>query len=316
VTLGALWNGLSEELITLLKRSGAIILADILSQHGCRGDGVHRLVDGWGAALAGPEPPDLWLHLGGPLLSKALLQAMHRLAPLCFYASPTEQHWDPARIGARRLPDGLLSCPAHVWQPLALVPTHLLEQRRRWSGMKPPLASGAIPDEAKRLLEVFAATPRDGLFFVGNSMPIRHLADWAPARADAPRIWANRGLSGIDGNLATAFGVACSVGMSVSAVVGDLTALHDLTSLALLEQARGPIRLTVLNNHGGGIFRRVVKGVEPLALMKGFLTPHPYCLKGAAELFGWPYQNEPSPPAGQGPWLWEPPLPSCLDGLC
>jgi 2-succinyl-5-enolpyruvyl-6-hydroxy-3-cyclohexene-1-carboxylate synthase len=314
VTLGALWSGLSEEVISILQRSGALILADILSQHGCRSDGIHRLVDAWGRRLAEQEPPDLWLHLGGPLLSKAFLQTMHRLAPRCFYASKTREPWDPAQLGALRLHDGLLGSPALCWEPLAQMTLGEREQRQRWSSIEPPRARGTPSEEALRLIEVFTSTPSEGLFFVGNSMPIRHLAEWAPPQADAPRIWANRGLSGIDGNLATALGVASGSSMPVSAVVGDLTALHDLNSLALLQHLQGPVRLTVLNNHGGGIFRRVVKGVEASVLAKGFLTPHSYCLKGAAELFAWPYHDGQGLPVGPGPWLWEPTLPSCVEG--
>ncbi|MDQ6191509.1 hypothetical protein M3O75_16885 [Klebsiella pneumoniae] len=38
------------------------------------------------------------------------------------------------------------------------------------------------------------------------------------------------------------------------AIVGDLSALYDLNSLALLRQASAPLVLIVVNNNGGQIF--------------------------------------------------------------
>ena len=61
-------------------------------------------------------------------------------------------------------------------------------------------------------------------------MPIRD-ADMA-ATACAPWVIANRGASGIDGNIATAAGIAWAGNRPVTAIVGDLAALHDLNMAA------------------------------------------------------------------------------------
>ena len=50
--------------------------------------------------------------------------------------------------------------------------------------------------------------PEGSTIFVGNSMPVRDFDMYAAADGRAGRILANRGASGIDGNIATALGAA------------------------------------------------------------------------------------------------------------
>lgn len=92
----------------------------------------------------------------------------------------------------------------------------------------------------------------DELLFVGSSMPIRDVDRFAQ-RLAAPVI-ANRGVSGIDGNLATAFGAHVTHGRPVTALLGDLAFLHDAATLGLIAQARARVRVVCVNNSGGGIF--------------------------------------------------------------
>ncbi|MGL5334677.1 MAG: thiamine pyrophosphate-dependent enzyme, partial [Enterovibrio sp.] len=71
-------------------------------------------------------------------------------------------------------------------------------------------------------------------------------------------VFANRGASGIDGLIATATGVArarfAKAQGPLLCVLGDLSALYDLNSLALLQSSRAPVIVLVINNDGGGIF--------------------------------------------------------------
>ena len=97
--------------------------------------------------------------------------------------------------------------------------------------------------------------PADWGLLAGNSLPVRLLDQWLPGLEHDVLVAANRGLSGIDGLLATAVGLQAGLGRPVAALLGDLSLLHDLGSLALLAQHRPPLLLLALNNDGGGIFR-------------------------------------------------------------
>ena len=95
---------------------------------------------------------------------------------------------------------------------------------------------------------------------LGASNPIRD-ADLAPISAHPPLVYANRGLAGIDGTIATACGVAAGLNRPVVGIVGDLTALHDISSLALPALERGvDLTLVVADDRGGSIFATMEYG--------------------------------------------------------
>ncbi len=96
-----------------------------------------------------------------------------------------------------------------------------IDQLPAWSG--PGLAAALL-----------ALLTDDDALVLGASNPIRD-ADLAPIRTLTPEVYSNRGLAGIDGTVATAWGIAAGGSRPVVALVGDLTALHDISSLARAE---------------------------------------------------------------------------------
>ncbi|MGB1697560.1 MAG: thiamine pyrophosphate-dependent enzyme [Thermoplasmatota archaeon] len=119
-----------------------------------------------------------------------------------------------------------------------------------------------------------------GELFVGNSLAVRQ---WD--RVGNRRAWANRGVSGIDGNIATAAGL--SLAGPITAVIGDLTFQHDVGSLALCKGRN--VRIVVLNNNGGRIFEHLPVASEP-EFEELFVTPQCFRVEDAAKAFGLSYQ--------------------------
>ena len=65
----------------------------------------------------------------------------------------------------------------------------------------------------------------------------------------------NRGVNGIDGVVATAMGTALSSNQQTFAMIGDIAALHDLSSFVVPTSEKKPnITFIVNDNNGGGIF--------------------------------------------------------------
>ena len=79
---------------------------------------------------------------------------------------------------------------------------------------------------------VISAVPSDQVLCLGNSNAIRD-ADLAPIGAEVPTIYANRGLSGIDGTLSTAIGISLATARPTTLLCGDLSFVHDVAALVI-----------------------------------------------------------------------------------
>jgi 2-succinyl-5-enolpyruvyl-6-hydroxy-3-cyclohexene-1-carboxylate synthase len=88
-----------------------------------------------------------------------------------------------------------------------------------------------------------------------------------------PDIFSNRGVSGIEGNIATAIGLSKGNKQKTISLLGDISFLYDLNSLGLLRSCQQPQIIIVANNHGGGIFKMLnFKGFDKIAPY--MTTPH------------------------------------------
>ena len=92
--------------------------------------------------------------------------------------------------------------------------------------------------------------PDESALFVGSSRPVRDIEAFAHPRSGVS-VFANRGLAGIDGNISTVFGITNEFDRT-TAILGDLTLLHDIS--ALTNATVGNLRIFVIDNNGGGIF--------------------------------------------------------------
>jgi len=128
---------------------------------------------------------------------------------------------------------------------------------------------------------VSSALPAQSLLVVGASSPIRDLDIMEPAApvGEHRLVIANRGLSGIDGTISTAIGAALGRPNSSRAIalMGDVTFLHDQSSLVLgPEEARPDLAIVVTNDDGGAIFSMLEQGApeHAPAFERLFGTPH------------------------------------------
>jgi 2-succinyl-5-enolpyruvyl-6-hydroxy-3-cyclohexene-1-carboxylate synthase len=92
------------------------------------------------------------------------------------------------------------------------------------------------------------------LVYTASSMPIRDQEAFLARGPAEVRFLANRGANGIDGLISSGIGAAAATGRPTWIVTGDLGLFHDMNALAALRHAKGPVRIVVLDNDGGGIF--------------------------------------------------------------
>ncbi|ATF09947.1 2-succinyl-5-enolpyruvyl-6-hydroxy-3-cyclohexene-1-carboxylic-acid synthase [Candidatus Enterovibrio altilux] len=123
--------------------------------------------------------------------------------------------------------------------------------------------------------------------FIGNSLVIR-LLDMCACLPDI-NVYANRGASGIDGLIATTSGIQRANQRSMVCLLGDISALYDLNSFALLSQNSHPLVIIVVNNNGGGIFDMLPVPQESKDAL--YRMPHGFEFLHAAAMFGLGYSR-------------------------
>lgn len=130
----------------------------------------------------------------------------------------------------------------------------------------------------------------DGALALGNSMAIRD-ADLAPIAEHPGQVHANRGLSGIDGTVSTAAGIALATGAPVTLLCGDLSFVHDANGFAIGPgEPRPLLRVVVADDAGGAIFATLEYGQQRFAdsFERIFATPSGADLVALARAFGVP----------------------------
>ena len=113
------------------------------------------------------------------------------------------------------------------------------------------------------------AASTSGPLVLGASNPVRAF-DLAVPALGGRVVHSNRGQAGIDGTIATAVGIALGSGYAgeasapsgerITAVLGDLTACHDASSLALAASVGAHLDIVVADDGGGGIFATLEHG--------------------------------------------------------
>jgi len=300
-------QGLAEAVVPLAQHLGYPIVADVLSQVRCGPHDRSLVVDAYDAfihdaGVAASLAPDVVVRFGAVPVSKPFTQYLERY--------PSAQHilvddgpgWrDPSFLTAevvqadaagfcRDLTDALdVERPDSPWlrRWLSFNSLAAQSQARQVSALAPLF-------EGRAFSELASLLPGDAIVFAGNSMPVRDLDTFFPASSKNVHFFANRGVSGIDGVVSSALGVAAATRRRVTLVIGDISFYHDMNGL-LAAKAHGlDATIIVLNNDGGGIFSFLPQAIMPQTVSAGlfetfFGTPHGLTFKPAADLYGLDY---------------------------
>lgn len=134
--------------------------------------------------------------------------------------------------------------------------------------------------------------PAGARLMVGNSLPVRHLDQFGVPHTRPLAVYANRGASGIDGVTSTALGIAAAAEAPLVLVTGDVSFYHDMNGLLALRQHNlRNVTIVLLNNDGGGIFRRLpIAQFDPL-FTELFRTPHGLDFCHVARLYDIAYEQ-------------------------
>jgi 2-succinyl-5-enolpyruvyl-6-hydroxy-3-cyclohexene-1-carboxylate synthase len=233
---------------------------------------------------------DLLITFGKSVISKSLKQYLRNYKP--------KQHWHIQQAGSvpdtfKNLSKIIRTTPNHFFKTIFKkqnIENQIFDKKLEYSRLwleKNQLVAGHLFDlfvnnkeiqnlsfselevvfEVNRLCSVFSPAKITQLH-LANSMTVRYanyLNNSIHKLSDNIEIFSNRGTSGIDGCVSTAVGhtLANPEKMNVL-IIGDLAFLYDRNGLwhnYLPEN----LRIVVLNNHGGGIFKMIDAGTVPEA---------------------------------------------------
>jgi len=157
-----------------------------------------------------------------------------------------------------------------------------------WETVEQVLAEpGDSLTEALAVRVAFDALPDPSAVVLGNSLPIRDAETWVPPCDKLLVVHSQRGVSGIDGVVSGAAGVASRVDGPTTLIVGDVSFLHDLNGLQLASRVEGPLVIVVINNGGGRIFEQLpIAHDGDQSWLSFFTTPHDADLASAAAIHG------------------------------
>jgi 2-succinyl-5-enolpyruvyl-6-hydroxy-3-cyclohexene-1-carboxylate synthase len=300
--VGALSSVDAEAVDGLAKALRIPVLAD--PQSGLRGDDK-------GAVLASGDllatvgmldrmVPEAVLRFGAPLTSKAVttwLAANNHVPQVVVDPAGWRDSTASASLVVRADPHALVAALASTrpapeewadaWHQADTAVQNVLDEA---------IAAEPFPNEPAIARAIAAGIPVDGVLYASSSMPIRDVDAYAGQRRDgsAVAVLANRGANGIDGVISSALGAAAS-GRPVTALVGDVAALHDLNALATTVRLDLPLTVVVVHNDGGGIFSFLPQAdparFDPQVFERHLGTPHGTNFGAVAAALGMKVEN-------------------------
>lgn len=203
--------------------------------------------------------PDIVISFGGALVSRMLKQYLR--------SYPPKHHWSVGHTNYfgdcfQSLTEMIDVNPASFFKQLYSVinrkykvtdkeyGTEWLDMRMDADKISEDYIAKAPWSDLKAFDYILKKLPLDNLF-VSNGTSVRY-SQLIPHKCHAE--YCNRGVSGIDGTTATAVGAANSYLGQTTLLTGDMSWLYDSGASTLLN-VPDDMKIIVINNMGGGIFR-------------------------------------------------------------
>ena len=235
--------------------------------------------------------PDTVITIGRQIVSKRLRQLLRKTAPSRHYhISLDKGEWNG--LGAKEY-HHIVADPVVFINALCGSKPAASDFSRRWTKLNA---------EAFDLTKKYAATvpysdwwvfaklvntyPDGANIQYGNSSPVRYGCFWGHKAGLS--INANRGTSGIDGCVSTAAGAAFQSGKLTISIVGDVSFLYDSNAL-WNSTLSSDLRIIVINNGGGNIFRLIEGPSQVDQFEKYFETKHDLSAEFLAQMYQIPY---------------------------
>jgi 2-succinyl-5-enolpyruvyl-6-hydroxy-3-cyclohexene-1-carboxylate synthase len=229
--------------------------------------------------------PVVIITIGTPPLSKSLRNVLTEIGTEHFHVGRNGKGWDSFST----LKGTIDADPYEFLQKLGEVVKQDQNYLEEWGGFAKTVDTTGIEWSDMTAYEtVLGKLPENSTVYLSNSTSARYAQ--LVASAENLQMHSNRGVAGIDGCTSTAVGGAISeTSTRVTLVTGDVAFLYDLNGLASVEELPENLRVVVMNNGGGEIFR-LIDGPERVGLVEKYFETKPKTsVKAAAEYCGLSY---------------------------
>jgi 2-succinyl-5-enolpyruvyl-6-hydroxy-3-cyclohexene-1-carboxylate synthase len=234
--------------------------------------------------------PELVIYIGGQVVSKKIKLFLRRLQNVKFYRIST----DDQMIDTFQNTNAIIVAEPHsvlkelqikTEGKLSLFKAFWENENKKACHLTSTYIDKITYADLSVFKEISAQLPDCAIVFAGNSSVIRYLSYFKQKNR---KYYSNRGVSGIDGCLSTAAGLASKVDETVFAIVGDLTFGYDSNALWNRELPKN-LKIILINNEGGGIFH-LLKGPSETDDFEPFVNSHhPIDFKNLTAAFGLKY---------------------------
>ncbi len=238
--------------------------------------------------------PELLITLGGPVTSKKLKTYLRKYRP--------KQHWHISVSAAhtdtfQSLTHVLAVDEKYLFNLLLSEGTKANSSFSRdlknissqgYESLQAYCNQVAFTD-LKAIDTILKNIPKNSDVHLGNSSPVRYANLFETRIENGINYYCNRGVSGIDGILSTASGAAYASGKMTTLITGDLAFFYDSNALWNKYLSEN-LRIIVINNGGGGIFRLIDSKDTPL-LEKYFEARHSMKAEGLIKAHDIPYYS-------------------------
>ncbi|MCF8303075.1 MAG: 2-succinyl-5-enolpyruvyl-6-hydroxy-3-cyclohexene-1-carboxylic-acid synthase [Bacteroidales bacterium] len=232
--------------------------------------------------------PDLLITFGNDVVSKQIKAFLRNYKPQeHWHIEQTDRHTDTYKSLTHLIP----VTPEAFFEAIQSAITPAVSgYSQLWHDLEEQAADlhhGFMIDAPWSDLKAFEGImmnlPQNSVAHLGNSTPVRYALLFSPKKD--VEYYANRGTSGIDGVVSTAVGFAHADERINTVVTGDLSFFYDSNAL-WNSQMPANLRIIVINNQGGSIFR-IIPGPDTTDVLESYFeTKQDLNIRKMAEVFG------------------------------
>ncbi|MFQ5637243.1 MAG: 2-succinyl-5-enolpyruvyl-6-hydroxy-3-cyclohexene-1-carboxylic-acid synthase [bacterium] len=243
--------------------------------------------------------PELLLTFGGPVVSKNMKLFLRKNKPDAHWHLQSSTHAvDTFQALTRTIPVSAESFFENLLQRVVIKGTTETDSYsemwraldRKAQGAMHGFLSDVPHCEFSAMKTILSHLPERSHLQLGNSFVVRLANFIGLAETCHIEVHSNRGTSGIDGTLATAVGAALATRKITTIVLGDLAFFYDRNAL-WHDHVPPNLRVIILNNAGGGIFRLIDGPAQLPELRQHFEAEHNLTAERSAEDHGLDYTS-------------------------